>query len=87
VRDGKLYILFFHPLHALAASSDGSSHLCELWHRGKAHVHHGALGGMGEVVTGVPTHSIRMCAESVRLVSLPRLFSPAMTVGQLGHWI
>jgi hypothetical protein len=54
VRDGKLYRLFFQPLHALAASSDNNNQLCELWHRGMAHLHHGALGGLREVVTGVP---------------------------------
>jgi hypothetical protein len=56
VRDGKLYKLLFHPLHALAVSSDNSQ-LCELWHRRMAHLHHGALGGLREVVTGVPQFS------------------------------
>jgi hypothetical protein len=54
VRDGKLFILLFQPLHALAESSDNNSDLCELWHRRMAHLHHGALGGLREVVTGVP---------------------------------
>jgi hypothetical protein len=53
VRDGKLFKLFFHPLHAFAMSSDSSRQLCELWYRRMAHLHHGALGGLGEV-TGVP---------------------------------
>jgi hypothetical protein len=57
-RDGKLFTLLFHPLHALAASSDSSKHLCELWHRRMAHLHHGALGGLREVVTRVPQISI-----------------------------
>jgi hypothetical protein len=64
VREGKLYRLFFQLLHALAASSD-SSQLCELWHRRMAHLHHGALGEMREVVTGVSRFSLelqRMCA-------------------------
>jgi hypothetical protein len=54
VRDGKLFRLLFQPLHALAMSSDNNRQLCELWHRRMAHLHHGALGGLGEVVTGVP---------------------------------
>jgi hypothetical protein len=58
VRDGKLFRLFFQPLHALAASSDNTTQLCELWHRRMAHLHHGALGGLREVVTGVPQISI-----------------------------
>jgi hypothetical protein len=58
VRDGKLYRLFFQPLHALAASSDNNSQLCELWHRRMAHLHHGALGGLREVVTGVPQFNL-----------------------------
>ena len=58
VRDGKLYRLFFQPQHVLAASSDGNNQLCELWHRRMAHLHHGALGGLREVVTGVSQLSL-----------------------------
>jgi hypothetical protein len=58
VREGKLFRLFFQPLHALAASSDSSRQLCELWHHRMAHLHHGALGGLREVVTGVPQISV-----------------------------
>jgi hypothetical protein len=54
VREGDLYRLLFQPLLALVASSDNSGQLCELWHRRMAHLHHGALGGLREVVTGVP---------------------------------
>jgi hypothetical protein len=57
-RDGKLYRFLFQPLHALATSSDNNSQLCELWHRRMAHLHHGALGGLREVVTGVPQFSL-----------------------------
>jgi hypothetical protein len=57
VRDGKLFRLLFQPLHALAVSSDNNRQLCELWHRRMAHLHHGALGGLREVVTGVPQFS------------------------------
>jgi hypothetical protein len=55
VRDGKLFRLLFQLLHALAASSDSSR---QLWHCKMAHLHHGALGGLREVVTGVPQISI-----------------------------
>jgi transposase InsO family protein len=54
VREGDLYRLLFQPLLALVASSNSSGQLCELWHRRMAHLHHGALGGRREVVTGVP---------------------------------
>jgi hypothetical protein len=52
-RDGKLYRLSFQPLHALA-SSNNNSQLCELWHRRMAHLHHGALRVLREIVTGLP---------------------------------
>jgi hypothetical protein len=52
-RDGKLYRLSFQPLHALASSSS-SSQLCEIWHRRMAHLHHGALRVLREIVTGLP---------------------------------
>jgi hypothetical protein len=58
VRKGKLFRLLFQPLHALATSSDSNKQLCELWHRRMAHLHHGALGGLREVVIGVPQISI-----------------------------
>jgi hypothetical protein len=54
VRDGKLFRLLFQSLHALAVSSDINRQTCELWHRKMAYLHHGALGGLREVVTGVP---------------------------------
>jgi hypothetical protein len=57
VRDGKLFKFLFQPLRALAASSDSINQLCELWHQRMAHLHHGALGGLREVVTGVPQFS------------------------------
>jgi hypothetical protein len=58
VREGDLYRLLFQPLHALVASSDNNGQLCELWHRRMAHLHHGAFGGLREIVTGVPQISI-----------------------------
>jgi hypothetical protein len=59
VRDGKLFRLIFQPLHALAVSRDSNRQLCELWHRRMAHLHHGALGGLREAVTGVPQLSTK----------------------------
>jgi hypothetical protein len=58
VRDGKLFRLFFQPLHALVVSSDNNRHTCELWHHRMAHLHHGALRGLREVVIRVPHISI-----------------------------
>jgi hypothetical protein len=58
VREGDLYRLLFQPLHALVASSINSGQLCEFWHRRMGHLHHGALGGLGEIVTGVPQFSL-----------------------------
>jgi hypothetical protein len=54
VKDGKLFKLLFQPLHALAMNNDSNRQLCELWHRRMAHLHHGALGGLREVVIRVP---------------------------------
>jgi hypothetical protein len=54
VRDRKLFRLLFQPLHALTVSSDNSRQICELWHCRMAHLHHGALGRLRAVVTGVP---------------------------------
>jgi hypothetical protein len=58
VREGTLFRLLFQPLHALAVSSDNNRQLCELWYRRMAHLHHGALGGLREVVTEVPQINI-----------------------------
>jgi transposase InsO family protein len=56
-REGNLYRLLFQPLHALA-SSNNNSQLCELWHRRMAHLHHGALRSLREIVTGLPQFGI-----------------------------
>jgi hypothetical protein len=58
VREGKLFRLLFQPLLALVASGNSSRQLCELWNQRMAHLHHGALGGLREVVTGVPQTNI-----------------------------
>jgi hypothetical protein len=52
-RHEKLYKLMFHPASALFHSTN-SNDLCELWHRRMAHLHHGALRILREIVTGVP---------------------------------
>jgi hypothetical protein len=59
-RDGKLYRVLFQPLHSLVASSgsNNSSQWCELWHCRMAHLHHGALRSLREIVTGMPQFNI-----------------------------
>jgi hypothetical protein len=41
--------------------NNGSSenHLCELWHRRMAHLHHGALRVLREIVTSLPQFSTK----------------------------
>jgi hypothetical protein len=51
---GKLYRLDFQPISALMSSDNSESHLCELWHRRMAHLHHGALRVLREIVIGLP---------------------------------
>jgi hypothetical protein len=51
-REGNLYKLLFQPLHALASSNNNQ--LCEIWHRRMAHLHHGALRSLREIVTCFP---------------------------------
>ena len=53
-RCGKLYRLDFQPISALMSSDNSESHMCELWHRRMAHLHHGALRVLREIVTGLP---------------------------------
>jgi hypothetical protein len=55
--EGNLYRLLFQPLHALASSSS-SNHLCELSHWRMAHLHHGALRVLREIVIGLLQLSI-----------------------------
>jgi hypothetical protein len=52
IRHEKLYRLMFQPTRALIHSTNNSD-LCELWHRKMAHLHHGALKILREIVTGV----------------------------------
>ena len=52
-REGNLYRLLFQPSHALASSNDNSQ-LCELWHHRMAHLHHGGLRSLREIVTSLP---------------------------------
>lgn len=40
-------------------SSNSESHLCELWHKRMAHLHHGALRVLREIVTGLPQFSTK----------------------------
>jgi hypothetical protein len=52
-RHGKLYKIMFQPVRALIHTTS-SNDLCELWHKRMAHLHHGALRLLREMVTGVP---------------------------------
>ena len=50
-RSEKVYRLHFEPAKALVSSNSSSPD--ELWHRRMAHLHHGALNHLREVVIGV----------------------------------
>ena len=39
-------------------NGSSESHLCELWHRRMAHLHHQALQVLREIVTSLPQFSI-----------------------------
>jgi hypothetical protein len=56
-RHERLYKFLFQPVRALIHTTSSSSDLCELWQRRMAHLHHGALRVMREMVTGVPDFS------------------------------
>lgn len=62
-RHGKLFSVMFQPTRALFSSTD-SRDLHELWHRRMAHLRHGALRVLREIVTWVPnfnTEHPNMC--------------------------
>jgi hypothetical protein len=56
-RHERLYKFLFQLVRALINSTSSSSELCEIWHRRMAHLHHGALRVLRELVTGVPDFS------------------------------
>jgi hypothetical protein len=56
-RHERLYKFLFQPVQALIHSTSSNSDLCEIWHRRMAHLHHGALRVLREMVTGVPDFS------------------------------
>ena len=56
-RIGKLYKLDFQPMATLMSSESSEEHLCELWHKRMAHLHHGALWVLREIVIGLPQFS------------------------------
>ena len=66
VHFGKLYRFNFQSKGALVSSTSGSTHtsttngrdLCELWHWRMTHMHHGALGVLREITTGVIDFSV-----------------------------
>jgi hypothetical protein len=51
-RHENFYKLMFQPARSLFHSTNNSD-LCELWHRRMAHLHHGALWVLREIVTRV----------------------------------
>jgi hypothetical protein len=55
-RHDKLYKVMFQPTRALFHSTNRSD-LCELCHRRMAHLHHGSLRVLRDIVTGVPDFS------------------------------
>jgi hypothetical protein len=56
-RHERLYKFLFQPVRALIHSTSSNNDLCEIWHRRMAHLHHGALRVLRELVTGVPDFS------------------------------
>jgi hypothetical protein len=56
-RHERLYKFLFQPVRALIHSTSNSSDLCEIWHMRMAHLHHGVLRVLREMVTGVPDFS------------------------------
>jgi hypothetical protein len=70
-----LFRFIFQPLHALIVSIDNNNQLCELWNQMMAHLYHGDIGGIIEVVTRVPQFSSdhRDVCKGFFLVSLPKL--------------
>ena len=53
-----MYKFDFQPMAALMSSGSSEEHLCELWHRSTAHLHHGALRVLREIVIGLPQFNI-----------------------------
>jgi hypothetical protein len=65
------------------------SDLCELWHRRMAHLRHGALRVLREMVTGVPDFNSEhhdLC-KGCALESTPRLLFRAVAIEQQGYLI
>jgi hypothetical protein len=56
-RHERLYKFLFQPVRALIYSTSSSGDLCEIWHRRMAHLHHGSLRVLREMVTRVPYFS------------------------------
>jgi hypothetical protein len=52
-----LCIFIFHPLYSLT-SSNNKIQLCELWHHRMAHLYHGSMRLLREIVTGMPQFNI-----------------------------
>jgi hypothetical protein len=52
-RHERLYKFLFQPVKALIHSTSSNSDLYEIWHKRMAHLHHGDLRVLKEMVTGV----------------------------------
>jgi hypothetical protein len=52
-RHERLYKFLFQPVRALIHSTSSNSDLYEIWHKRMAHLHHGDLRVLREMVTGV----------------------------------
>jgi hypothetical protein len=57
-RHVRLYKFLFQQVRALINSTNNNNDLCEIWHRRMAHLHHGTLRVLRELVTGVPDFSL-----------------------------
>jgi hypothetical protein len=88
-RHERLYKFLFQPVRALIHSTSSSSDLCEIWHRRMAHLHHGALRVLREMVTGVPDFSSEhheLC-KGCTLGKYTKTAFRAVTVEQQGYLI
>jgi hypothetical protein len=56
-RHERLYKFLFQLVRALIHTTNNND-LCELWHRRMAHLHHGALRDLREMVIGVPNFNL-----------------------------
>ena len=79
MRIGKLYKLEFQPMATLMSKDSSEEHLCELCHKRMAHLHHGALRVLKEIITGLPDFSTehRELCRSCTLGTYTKVFLPS----------